>query len=121
MTRRVLDRYIARRFAATLGLIVAAVALIILLVDYVEVLRRFSDEAGFSAVTGFKLALMRVPILIDTALPFAFLFAASPASSSWSWRGQAACPSGAFSGRVSPLRSSSAASQPCSSTPSRST
>ena len=76
MTLRLLDLYIARRFAATLALIVAAVGVIIFLADYVEVLRRFSDEPGFSTLTGFKLALMRVPILVDTGLPFAFLFAA---------------------------------------------
>lgn len=76
MSIRVLDLYIARRFSATLAVILVAVAIIILLADYVEVLRRFSDEAGFSTFTGIKLALMRVPILMDTALPFAFLFAA---------------------------------------------
>ncbi len=76
MSVRVLDLYIARRFSATLALILVAVGIVIVLADYVEVLRRFSDEAGFSTLTGLKLAFMRVPILLDTALPFAFLFAA---------------------------------------------
>ena len=71
-----LNLYIARRFTATLALILAAVAVVIFLADYVEVLRRFSDDDGFTALLGLQLAAMRVPFLLDTALPFAFLFAA---------------------------------------------
>jgi lipopolysaccharide export system permease protein len=73
---RTLNFFIARRFATTLAVILFAVAVIIFLATYVEVLRRFSDESGFTALLGIELALMRIPILIDTALPFAFLFAA---------------------------------------------
>ena len=72
----ILNRYIARQFTATLTLILAAFAIIIFLADYVDVLRRFSDRDGFTALLGLQLASMRVPILLDTALPFAFLFAA---------------------------------------------
>ena len=71
-----LDLYIARRFATMLGLILAVVAVIIFLADFVEVLRRFGDEDGFSGALGLQLAFMRVPHLLDIALPFAFLFAA---------------------------------------------
>lgn len=71
-----LNLYIARRFATSLALILLAVAAIIFLADYVEVLRRFGDEDGFSGLLGLQLASMRVPYLIDSALPFAFLFAA---------------------------------------------
>jgi lipopolysaccharide export system permease protein len=71
-----LSLYIARRFSVTLAVILAAVATIIFLVDYVEVLRRFSDDAGFTALLGLKLAMLRVPFLLDTVLPFGFLFAA---------------------------------------------
>jgi lipopolysaccharide export system permease protein len=73
---RLLSLYIARRFIAMLALIFAAVAIIILLADYVEVLRRFSDRAAFTSLLGLQLALMRVPFLLDAAVPFAFLFAA---------------------------------------------
>lgn len=76
MIPRVLSLYVAKRFAATLVLILAAVGFVIFLADYVEVLRRFSDDEGFSPLLGLQLAAMRVPILLDTALPFAFLFAA---------------------------------------------
>jgi lipopolysaccharide export system permease protein len=73
---RRLHLYIGRQFVLTLALILAAVGLVILIADYVEVLRRFSDEAAFTPATGLLLAAMRVPILLDTVLPFAFLFAA---------------------------------------------
>jgi lipopolysaccharide export system permease protein len=76
MTARVLDFYIARRFVATLALILFALCTVIFLAEYVETLRRYSDEASFTALVGARLALMRLPFLFDTALPFAFLFAA---------------------------------------------
>jgi len=76
MTAHVLDIYIARRFTATLVLILFAVGTVIFLAEYVETLRRYSDEAGFTALVGVRVALMRLPLLFDTALPFAFLFAA---------------------------------------------
>lgn len=73
---RLLHLYIAKRFAVNLSLILLAVSVIILLADYVEVLRRFADAEGFDALLGLQIALMRVPHLIDIALPFAFLFSA---------------------------------------------
>lgn len=76
MMPRLLTVYIAKRFSAMLALIVASVGLLILLADYIDVLRRFSGDSGFTAVIGLKLAAMRVPILLDETLPFAFLFAA---------------------------------------------
>jgi len=76
MTADRLSRYIARRFSATLGVILLAVALVIFLADYVEVLRRFSDETAYTAGKGVALALMRVPFILDGILPFAFLVAA---------------------------------------------
>lgn len=76
MTARVLNFYIARRFTATLVLILFALATVVFLAEYVEILRRYSDEQSFTALVGVRLALMRVPFLFDTALPFAVLFAA---------------------------------------------
>lgn len=76
MIAKRLHLYIARRFLAALSLILVAVTIIIFLADYVEVLRRFGDEAGFGPLLGLKLVAMRVPLLLDTVLPFAFLFAA---------------------------------------------
>jgi lipopolysaccharide export system permease protein len=71
-----LSLYIARRFTVTLLLMLATATTVIFLTDYVEVLRRFSDNEGFTALVGAELGAMRVPILVDMLLPFAFLFAA---------------------------------------------
>jgi lipopolysaccharide export system permease protein len=76
MIGRVLTIYIARRFTATLMLILLAIALIIFLAEYVDVLQRHSDEEGLTAFMGVYIAAISVPFLFDTALPFAFLFAA---------------------------------------------
>ena len=76
MIARRLDLYIARRFVASLGTILFAVAVIVCLADYIEVIRRFGDEDGFTAAAGVQLVVMRAPLLLDTVLPFAFLFAA---------------------------------------------
>jgi lipopolysaccharide export system permease protein len=51
-------------------------AAVIFLADYVEVLRRFSDEETYTALRGIMLAAMHVPAIIEIALPFAFLFGA---------------------------------------------
>lgn len=72
----VLDRYLARRFAGWLGIILAGMLVVIFLVDFVELTRRFSDRADFSTPTALAMALMRAPALLETTLPFVFLFAA---------------------------------------------
>lgn len=76
MMPSVLNLYIARRFTTTVVLILLSVGLVILLADYVEVLRRFSDRPDFTSFAGLQLAAMRVPFLLDAAVPFVFLFAA---------------------------------------------
>ena len=76
MLVRLLNLYIAKRFVWMLGLIFIAVGIVILLADYVEVLRRFSDKPDFTSLAGIQLAAMRVPFLLDAAGPFVFLFAA---------------------------------------------
>jgi lipopolysaccharide export system permease protein len=72
----VLSLYLAKRFTATLVLILFAVGLVIFLITYVDILRHYSDEHSFNAMLGLRLASMHVPLLLDMALPFAFLFAA---------------------------------------------
>ena len=76
MRPRLLNRYIGRRFLATLAIILTAVFVIVFIADYVEILRRYGDEPGFTALTGVRLGLMRAPALMESILPFAFLFAA---------------------------------------------
>ena len=75
MTPKLLNLYIARQFIGTLARILAGFAVIIFLADYVEVLRRYSNADSFTSMLGLQLATMRVPILLDGALPFVFLFA----------------------------------------------
>jgi lipopolysaccharide export system permease protein len=76
MTPRLLSIYIARRFSATLAIILATVGLIALLAEYLDVLQRYSDKEDFTGLLGLRLAFMRVLVLLDLTLPFAFLFGA---------------------------------------------
>ncbi|HEX2257142.1 MAG TPA: LPS export ABC transporter permease LptG [Afifellaceae bacterium] len=71
-----LTRYLARRFFSTLGMILVSVLVTVLLIDFVEQLRQFSDRSGFTPLVGVQLALMRAPDLFETILPFIVLFAA---------------------------------------------
>ena len=76
MMRGTLTRYLARRFFSMLVLILACVLVTVLLIDFVEQLRQFSDRSGFTPMIGLQLALMRAPDLFETILPFIVLFAA---------------------------------------------
>ena len=71
-----LSRYLARRFLSTLAMILVSVLVTVLLIDFVEQLRQFSDREGFTPLIGLQLALMRAPDLFETILPFIVLFAA---------------------------------------------
>jgi len=66
--------YVARRFLTSFFMILMALMTLVFLVDFVELLRRLSDVAEFSALLGLKLALMRTPGLLEDILPFLFLF-----------------------------------------------
>ena len=71
-----LSLYIARRFSASIVLVLAAAAMVIFLAEYVESLRRFAGNPSFTPLLGAKLASMRVPLVLDDVLSFVFLFAA---------------------------------------------
>jgi lipopolysaccharide export system permease protein len=71
-----LSRYIARRMATSALLVIATIAVIALLGNYIETLQSYGDEESFNGFIALKLALMRIPFMIDQILPFAFLFAA---------------------------------------------
>ena len=68
-----LNAYIGRRFMAAIAMMLGGVALVVFVAHYVELLRRFSDEDAFTPFLGVELALMSVPIILDSLLPFAFL------------------------------------------------
>jgi lipopolysaccharide export system permease protein len=68
--------YIARRFLVALGVTLVAAAGLILLFDVIELLRQTSriPEATLSVLVG--MGLMRLPLVLQSGLPFAFLAAA---------------------------------------------
>jgi len=71
-----LTTYIARHFLIALGLTVLVVSGVILLFDIIELLRRTAKvpEATLGLVA--TLGLLRLPLVVQTALPFVFLAAA---------------------------------------------
>jgi lipopolysaccharide export system permease protein len=71
-----LTRYLARRFLNSLAVMLVSVLLTVLLIDFIEQLRQYSDRSGFTPWLGAQLALMRAPDLFETVLPFIVLFAA---------------------------------------------
>jgi lipopolysaccharide export system permease protein len=69
-----LGRYIAGRFARTVLAVFALFFAIIYAVDFVELLRRSGDTVGATAPLMAYLSLLRVPTVVELALPFAVLF-----------------------------------------------
>ena len=71
-----LSRYFASRFLRTTLVIFAVCFALIAVVDYVELVQRWADDANFSAARTLLVSLFRVPQVIERALPFTVLFAA---------------------------------------------
>ena len=65
----VLHRYIARRFLGMLIILLLAGCFITFMADYVEVLRRFTDEDDYTNLLGLMLAAMHVPTLLEGRAP----------------------------------------------------
>ena len=74
MLPKIISRYIAWRFFAAITLSLVGCSLLILLVDFVELLRRGGDKDHADTVSLFLLALYRVPTASEQILPFAALF-----------------------------------------------
>lgn len=70
----ILSRYIAWRFLFTILSMFMGVFLLILLVDFVELIRRANNREATSAISIFLMSLFRVPELAERILPFATLF-----------------------------------------------
>lgn len=64
--------YIGRRFIAALGMGLAVCAALVFLVDMLESLPRFAGNGGFGIA--LSIAFLRLPIFIQSFLPFAVLF-----------------------------------------------
>jgi lipopolysaccharide export system permease protein len=74
-----LHRYILGQFARSLLTMLALMAIIIFLLDYLEQARRFS-ERGLDLSVLLKIIWLRMPRLLGQTLPFILLFAAILAS-----------------------------------------
>nr|WP_281396655.1 LptF/LptG family permease [Roseospira visakhapatnamensis] len=68
-----MTRYVARQFLMALMVTLLVVAALILLFDVIELLRQTArvQEATLSVLT--RLALLRLPLVLQTALPFVFM------------------------------------------------
>jgi lipopolysaccharide export system permease protein len=71
-----LSRYFGMRFLVTLVAVLAGVFLLIMLLDYVEQMRRMSDVPNVSALKVAQSSLYRVPQITEQILPFCVLIGA---------------------------------------------
>ena len=68
-----LSRYFASRFLIVVTAVFAGVFLLVVLIDYVEMMRRASDAPNASAWLVAKTSFFRVPQITERLLPFAVL------------------------------------------------
>jgi lipopolysaccharide export system permease protein len=71
-----LARYFGLRFLTTLLAVLAGVFMLIILLDYVEQMRRLADAHNVSALLVAKTSLYRVPQIAERILPFCVLIGA---------------------------------------------
>ena len=76
MMRLTLSRYFAARFLSVVTAVFAGVFLLVVLLDYVELMRRASDAPNVSAWLVAKTSFFRVPQVTERLLPFAVLVGA---------------------------------------------
>ena len=70
-----LNRYIAKRFALTIAVIISSVLVLIFIIDFVEQMRKNGDHEDFNGLTGLTLAAMHAPAIIQDLMPFVVLAA----------------------------------------------
>jgi lipopolysaccharide export system permease protein len=71
-----LARYFGMRFFTTLMAVLVGVFALVILLDYVELMRRMSDVPNISALLVAKMSLFRVPQITERILPFCVLIGA---------------------------------------------
>ena len=71
-----LARYFGLRFLTTLVAVLFGIFGLVILLDYVETMRRFSDAPNVSALLVAKTSLFRVPQITERILPFCVLIGA---------------------------------------------
>jgi lipopolysaccharide export system permease protein len=75
MIARTLFRYFGMRFLSAVFAVFAGAFALVLMVDFVEMLRRTQDLPDVSTLTVAKITLCRVPFVTERVLPFAVLVA----------------------------------------------
>jgi lipopolysaccharide export system permease protein len=70
-----LSLYIARRLLSTIIYVFAGTFVLILVIDFVEMLRKMGDNADVSTLGIVALSAQRVPAVSEQTLPFSVLFA----------------------------------------------
>ena len=76
MVTNTLGRYFAGRFVVSAVGVFASIFVLLVLVDYIEMVRRTSGLASASAITVAQTSLFRVPQLLEKMMPFCILIGA---------------------------------------------
>jgi lipopolysaccharide export system permease protein len=76
MMTNTLGRYFAGRFVISAVGVFASIFVLLVLVDYIEMVRRTSGLASASAITVAETSLFRVPQLLEKMMPFCVLIGA---------------------------------------------
>ena len=76
MIGRTLGFYIASRFAKTVLTMMVSLLAFIVLVDFIEQLRKGAERPELATLSLLQLSVLKAPIFLDKAFPFACLFAA---------------------------------------------
>jgi lipopolysaccharide export system permease protein len=76
MMTNTLGRYFAGRFVVSAVGVFASIFVLLVLVDYIEMVRKTSGLIGVSAITVAETSLFRVPQLLEKMMPFCVLIGA---------------------------------------------
>src|SRR4030081_3732559 len=76
MMTNTLGRYFAGRFVISAVGVFASIFVLLVLVDYIEMVRRTSGLVSASAITVAETSLFRVPQLLEKMMPFCILIGA---------------------------------------------
>jgi lipopolysaccharide export system permease protein len=89
MLTNTLGRYFAGRFVINALGVFASIFVLLVLVDYIEMVRKTSGLANASAITIAETSLFRVPQLLEKLTPFCMLIGAMmrSCSSERNWPG----------------------------------
>lgn len=71
-----LSLYIARKYFVTVGVMLLSLLFFIILIDFIEQLRRAAERPEIPVLGLFQLAALKTPTFLEKAFPFGCLFAA---------------------------------------------